>query len=368
MSTGASSRAAPGLLDGMRVLDFSVWRPMPHATQVLADLGAEVLKVEPPGGDPMRQYPEIFASVARGKRSIELDLRSDASRARALELAVEADVVCEGWRPGVADRLGVGYDAVAAVNPGVVYCSLSGYGQTGPWRDVPGHDVNYQALAGALAPPRAGEREPAVPRLPTADLEGGTMCALLVCAAWARQRATGEGERIDVSMTDVVSWWVGAHSGVAHVDAEARTGGSPGYGVFRTRDGRWLALGVLAEARLWQAICRALDLPDLADAPFAARLADAETVNARVRTAVGALDAADATKRLLAEGAPVSPVNTPEDAAAHEQLVARAAFVETAVGAVPDLPALLRVHPRASHTSIPRIGEHPDGFTPRPAG
>src|SRR5437868_4870850 len=159
----------PGMLGGMRVLDVSSWRPMPHATQVLCDLGAEVLKVEPPGGDPMRHYPELFAAIARGKRSIELDLRTDAGRARALELAAQADVVCEGWRPGVADRLGVSYDAVRAVNPTVIYCSLSGYGQTGPWRDVPGHDVNYQALAGALTAGASGVA-PAVPRLPAADL------------------------------------------------------------------------------------------------------------------------------------------------------------------------------------------------------
>src|SRR5437868_931464 len=151
----------PGMLGGMRVLDVSSWRPMPHATQILADLGAEVLKVEPPGGDPMRAYPQLFAAIARGKRSIELDLRSDAGVARALELAVVADVVFEAWRPGVADRLGLGYEAVAAVNPEVIYCSLTGYGQTGPYRDVPGHDVNYQALAGALAPPRPPLREPA---------------------------------------------------------------------------------------------------------------------------------------------------------------------------------------------------------------
>src|SRR5205085_9070286 len=109
----------PGMLGGMRVLDVSSWRPMPHATQILADLGAEVLKVEPPGGDPMRAYPELFAAIARGKRSVMLDLRTDEGQARALELAARADVVCEAWRPGVAGRLGPGYDAVAAVNPAV---------------------------------------------------------------------------------------------------------------------------------------------------------------------------------------------------------------------------------------------------------
>jgi crotonobetainyl-CoA:carnitine CoA-transferase CaiB-like acyl-CoA transferase len=351
-----------GLLDGMRVLDLSVWRPMPHATQVLADLGAEVLKVEPPGGDPMRHYPELFAAIARGKRSVVLDLQTDEGRARALELAAEAHVVCEGWRPGVADRLGVGHAAVVAVNPTVIYCSLSGYGQTGPWRDVPGHDVNYQALAGALGAGAPGT-PPLVPRLPAADLEGGTMCALLICAAWAKRLRTGEGERIDVSMTDVVAWWVGAHTGVAHSDSNERTRGSPGYGVFETRDGAWIALGVLAEQRLWHSICRALDLPDLIDTTFATRLANVEEVNERVRKAIGACDATHVLARLREEGAPASPVNAAEDATVHEQLVARSVYLDTAAGLVPNLPAHLDVHPRQSPTAIPEVGADPEGFS-----
>src|SRR6476646_1915864 len=284
-------RCMPELLAGMRVLDLSVVGVSSKKTQILAELGTAALKLEPPGGDPMRGYPEIFASVARGKRSIELDLRRADDLARALDLAAEADVVCEAWRPGVADRLGVGYEAVRARRADVIYCSLSGYGAEGPLRDVPGHDVNFQALAGALAP-RDGAAS--VPRLPVADLEGGTVCALLVCAAWAHRLVTGAGERIDVAMTDVVAWWVGTTSGVVHTDAGGRTSGSPGYGVFRTRDDRWLALGVLAEARLWRAIAVALDLDDIVDLDFGARLAATASINERIGAAVGALDLDDA--------------------------------------------------------------------------
>ena len=116
--------------------------------------------------------------------------------------------MCESWRPGVADRLGLGYETVLAVNPSVIYCSLTGFGQDGPLRDVPGHDVNFQAIAGALAP-RGPDQAPEVSRLPVADLEGGTVSAVLICAAWAHRMATGLGERIDVAMADVVAWWVG---------------------------------------------------------------------------------------------------------------------------------------------------------------
>jgi crotonobetainyl-CoA:carnitine CoA-transferase CaiB-like acyl-CoA transferase len=353
--------AVAGLLAGMRVLDLSVWRPMPHATQILADLGAEVLKVEPPGGDPMRGYPEIFASVARGKRSIVLDLRTEAGLARALDLAAEADVVCEAWRPGVADRLGVGYEAVSARRPDTVYCSLSGYGAEGPLRDVPGHDVNFQALAGALAP-RDGVAT--VSRLPVADLEGGTVCALLVCAAWARRQTDGVGERIDVAMTDVVAWWVGTTSGVLHREATGRTAGSPGYGVFPSRDGRWVALGVLAEQRLWDAIAHALELDDLVGVDFAGRLARTSEINAAVAGRIAALDAHDAIARLDAAGAPVSPVLTPEETTVHPQLRARDIHVRTEAGLVVGLPARLAGGGRRVSADIPGVGEHPDGFGP----
>ena len=351
-----------GLLDGMRVLDLSVWRPMPHATQALADLGAEVLKVEPPGGDPMRSYPEIFASVARGKRSIELDLRSAAGHARALELAAEADVVCEGWRPGVADRLGLSYEHVRAVNPTVIYCSLSGYGQDGPLAGTPGHDVNFQAIAGALAPRRAGGEPPTVPRLPVADLEGGTVCALVICAAWARRLHTGVGERIDVAMADVVAWWVGTSSGVAHAESETRTHGSPGYGIFETNDGRWIAVGVLGEQRLWDALCRALELDDLEGLAFDARLARTAEVNAAIGRAISVLECADALARFDAQGAPASVVLSPEEAAEHPQLAGRGIHVPTAAGTVVGLPARVDSDGRTVSSRLPAVGEH-DGFT-----
>jgi crotonobetainyl-CoA:carnitine CoA-transferase CaiB-like acyl-CoA transferase len=336
-------------LEGMKVLDVSAWRPMPHATQILADLGAEVLKVEPPGGDPMRGFPEIFARIARGKRSVVLDLKSDAGRDRALELAAEADVFCEAWRPGVADRLGLGPDAVMALNPTVIYCSLSGYGQTGPWRDRPGHDINFQAVAGALrrGPDEAPE---AAPRIPVADLEGGTVCAALVCAAWARRLQTGEGARLDVAMADVVAWWIGPASGAAVAGSERRTGGVGGYGTFATADGGWVALGTLTEQHLWDAVCRAVGLSDLVGLGPSERIADAAGLNGRLAAAVADLDLEVALERFTAEGAPASPVLVAEDAAAHEQLVARRAYDATPGTRPP--PGL----------EVPAAGDH-HGFT-----
>ncbi len=144
--------AATALLSGLRVLDLSIWRPGPYATSLLVALGADVLKVEPPGGDPMRHYRGLFEAINAGKRSVELDLKDGAGQAQALALAAQADVLVEGFRPGVMARLGLDEGTVRAINPGIVYCSISGYGQQDARAALPGHDVNYQAWAGALTP------------------------------------------------------------------------------------------------------------------------------------------------------------------------------------------------------------------------
>jgi crotonobetainyl-CoA:carnitine CoA-transferase CaiB-like acyl-CoA transferase len=335
---------------------------MPHATQILADLGAEVLKIEPPGGDPMRAYPDIFASLARHKRSIVLDLKSDDGRARALELAAEADVFCEAWRPGVAERLGLGYEALSAVNPAIIYCSISGYGQTGPWRDLAGHDLNYQALGGAVAPRPHDTAEPTVPRLPAADLEAGTLAALLVCAAWAKRHQTGRGERIDVAMADAIAWWIGPHSDVRVEGAARSSGGHPAYGVFRTADDRYLALAPLGEQHLFDGICGALGLDDLVGLPFLQRLDQSDEINSRVADAMAKLDADDAFDRLREAGAPVSTVLTPEEMVRHPQIQARGIVVDADGSPVMALPAMLSQNPRRGSGPLPAVGAH-DGFS-----
>jgi crotonobetainyl-CoA:carnitine CoA-transferase CaiB-like acyl-CoA transferase len=354
-----SSRS--GLLDGMRILDAGIWRPVPHATQLLADLGAEVLKIEPPGGDPMRTFPDIFRDVASHKRSIVLDLQSEAGRARALELAARADVFCEGWRPGVADRLGVGYDALHAVNPAIIYCSVSGYGQTGALTGVPGHDVNYQALAGAMARANASD-DPAIPRVPIADLAAATVAALAITAAWANRLRTGEGERIDVAMTDVVASWIGPRSGNAIRGRTEPSRGSTGYGVFHCADGGWLALGVIAEDHLWAAVCDGLGIAELGALKHFERLDRYEECQAAVIDSCAALARDVAVERLAAAGAPVTPVLTPEEMGEHPH------FRERGVIATDDdgelricFPAVFKDHPAR------RAGPNPDPDADRDA-
>jgi crotonobetainyl-CoA:carnitine CoA-transferase CaiB-like acyl-CoA transferase len=352
-----------GLLDGMRVLDAGIWRPVPHATQMLADLGAEVLKIEPPGGDPMRTFPQLFRDVAGHKRSVELNLRTPEGRARALELVAGADVFCEGWRPGVAARLGVGYETVRAANPSIIYCSVSGYGQTGPNVERPGHDVNYQALAGALTS-RPGEA-PAIPRVPIADLAAGSVAAFCIAAAWARKLRTGEGERIDVAMADVVASWSGTSSGNVLRGRTRPAGGSTGYGVFACADGGWITLAVISEDHFWQAVCDALDLPpELHGLGHLERLDRFEDCQSAVTTAVAGLTRADALERLTRAGAPVAPVYDPAEMTADEQFRSRGVVFDAGDGTARlGFPARLTEHPVYEPGPTPVVDGNPEGWS-----
>jgi crotonobetainyl-CoA:carnitine CoA-transferase CaiB-like acyl-CoA transferase len=265
-------------LSGTRILDLSRLLPGPVATLHLADLGAEVIKVEDTGtGDsgrflgPMHGTTSwFFETVNRNKRSLCLDLKRPDGVAVFLDLCRGADVVVEGFRPGVMDRLGVGYDAVRAVNPRTVYASITGYGQTGPLRHRAGHDINYIGYAGVLDQTGPAGGPPVVPNFQIGDVLGGALMALVgILAALTEARTTGRGRHVDVAMTDAVL----AHavfplvSVVSAGSAPARgegllSGGVPCYGVYPTRDGRYMAVGALEE-KFWRTFCTALGRPDL---------------------------------------------------------------------------------------------------------
>lgn len=302
-----STAMNPAHLSGLRVLDLSIWRPGPYATSLLVALGADVLKVEPPGGDPMRQYAGLFESINAGKRSIELDLKDGDDGERAMELAREADVLVEGFRPGVMARLGLAVDTVRRANPALVYCSISGYGQHDPRAELPGHDVNYQAWAGALAPDGGPAR---ISPLPIADLAGGMTAAFGICAAVLGRHATGEGAYLDVSMTDVLATWTG-RTGSADDDTAASSSPSgplPGYGIFDTADGAQIALGVISEQHFWSNLCTVLGLGDLAGLTFGDRSARGAETQDAVAAAVAGRCRDELVAALSAAGVPVAPV------------------------------------------------------------
>lgn len=318
------------LLAGLKVLDVSRLLPGPFCTLYLAQLGAEVIKIEEPdGGDYTRALsPELFALVNRNKRSLTLDLRQTQGVEIFHRLAAEADVVIESFRPGVMDRLGCGYDTLKALNPRLVYAALTGYGQTGPYRDRAGHDMNYCAYAGALD--QIGNAAgPALANTQIADLAGGALsCALGILAAVHGARASGRGCYVDAAMLDgTLALQVAALSTLRALGrtqprgADMLSGALPNYSLYECADGQWFALGAL-EPKFWQAFCTAAGQPELGrrvPAPGAAgetaRTATAALFRTRTR---------DAWEALLAPAdACASGVYTLEEALANEQVQAR---------------------------------------------
>jgi len=257
-----------GPLAGVVVLDLSSVGPAARGTRLLADYGATVVKVGPvPGRGPAPVTPPFFAySALRGMRRVQLDVRHDDGREAFLALAAGADVVVESFRPGVVDRLGIGYEAVRAANRRVVYCSTSGYGQDGPRRQWAGHDLNYLAVGGYLASSgRRADGGPPVPGATVADAAAGGMhAALAICAALMERNRTGEGTFLDVSVADGVLWLMSLAA-----DEALATGAAPGpghdvltgryacYDTYRCGDGRWVAVAAI-EAKFFANLCRAL--------------------------------------------------------------------------------------------------------------
>lgn len=250
-------------LHGVRVLDLTTLLPGPLATLLLAEAGATVMKIEPPGGDPIRhQGPHDahgasvpFQMLNRGKHLRTLDLKAAGDRDRAIELARSADVLVEQFRPGVMDRLGLGATALQALNPRLIYCSITGYGQSGPRAQRAGHDLNYVAEAGLLANVAGHDGAPVMPPTLVADIGGGSWPAVInILLALYSRGPDGRGRRLDIAMADNVwpfqllplaKYWA---AGAAPVPgADALVGGLPRYNLYETRDGRWLAVGALED-------------------------------------------------------------------------------------------------------------------------
>jgi crotonobetainyl-CoA:carnitine CoA-transferase CaiB-like acyl-CoA transferase len=270
------ARAKP--LSGLRVLDLTRLLPGPLATQHLADLGADVVKIEDTGaGDYARtmgaepgQTSVLFKLINRNKRALRLDLKRPEGVAVFRRLTSSADVVIEGFRPGVMDKLGIGYERLAEINPRLVYCSITGYGQDGPYAQRAGHDINYIGYAGVLDQIGAAGGPPVLPNFQIGDLLGGALAPLVgLLAAVIDARATGRGRRVDVAMTDAVF----AHAVFALAalltrrtppprGADLLSGGVPCYGVYATSDGRHMAVGAL-EKKFWERLCDTLQRPDL---------------------------------------------------------------------------------------------------------
>jgi alpha-methylacyl-CoA racemase len=346
------------------VLDLSTVGPAARATRLLADYGARVIKVGPvPSADASPIEPQFFAySGHRGMGRVLVDLKDDDGRAAFLALADAADVVVESFRPGVVDRLGIGYAAVSTRNPGVVYCSTTGYGQDGPHAQWAGHDVDYLAVGGFLGMSTPGvDGAPPLPGATIADAAaGGLHAALAIAAALAGRASTGRGAYLDVSVAEGVLWLMSLA-----IDEQLALGGDivPGhdvlsgryacYGTYRAADGKWLAVGAI-EAKFFANLCTALGCPEQAAAQYdddrqaALRQTLAAAFAARTRDEwVAALAGVDTC---------VAPVLEVAEVAADPQFAARGVVGEATHptrGTFPQLAPLLAGMARGAEASLP---------------
>ena len=359
-------------LEGVKVLDLSMFLPGPHLTMMMADHGAEVIRIEPPAGEPTRALGASqngttvwFANTHRHKQSVVLDLKQPAAVEAFMRLAASADVVVEAFRPGVVDRLGIGPSAVRAVNPRIVYCSISAFGQTGPLAQRPAHDLSIAAESGIVSLNRGNDGEPGILGMPAVDMAASLMALSGILMALLRREKTGQGDTLDISMQDsIVSWTI---NNVSPVFAEGREldtttertlGGTAFYNVYRCADGRSITLGG-SELKFCENVLNALGRPDL--------LALCKLPPGRGQDAVRDFLAQTFLTRPLAEWERFfadidccwAPVKGLAEAMRSDHLKAREMRIEVAGGQTQlGLPIKFADEPGAIRPGAPALGEH----------
>jgi crotonobetainyl-CoA:carnitine CoA-transferase CaiB-like acyl-CoA transferase len=365
-------------LEGIRVLDLSQFLPGPHFTMMMADHGAEVIRIEPPSGEPTRVIGSRqsgasvwFRNTHRGKKSVVLDLKRAQGVAAFLSLAAAADVVVEAFRPGVVSRLGIGYDAVRAVNPGIVYASIAAFGQTGPMAQRPAHDVSIQAETGIVSLGLGSDGRPVLPHMPSADMASSLMAMNGVLMALLRRATTGVGDYIDISMQDsLVSWLVNV---VGPVFAEDRDlvlenergfGGNAFYNVYACSDGRFLTLGG-SEIKFAANLLTQLGRPDLIELCKLPPGPGQAPVREFLRQTFAAQPLAHWETYLAPIDVCWAPVRTLREALASEQVRSRGMRQEVEQqgfggGRVDQLgiPIRYREEPGRIDPEVPQLGEH----------
>ena len=399
-------------LSGLRVLDFTQNLPGPYATMILRGLGAEVIKIEPPRGDVARVFSRLFSIVNAGKKSVVLDLKSEEARAHLDRLLASADVVVEGFRPGVMAKFGASPDEALTKNPRLVYCSISGFGQEGPYHEDPGHDLNFQALTGVCHMMRDADDRPLGAALPIADLSAAMTASTSILAALYEREKTGKGRAIDVAMVDALLSWayvwaegltpsdarlsaaveptqsvlskaatglpaalgslleraassLGSEAVKERVDAvgerlkasrryqqitRLRLHALPHYAVYKTKDDRWLSIGIVDEDKFWRALCSALGFPGVGGLPMIGRFVASTPLRRLIASAIAKRDLWQWLEDLDRNAIPVAPVLTVEEALADPQLTGRRLDVVRSPWALQG--------PVDDH--VPELGEHTD--------
>lgn len=356
-------------LDGIRVLDLTRLLPGPYATQLLADAGADVVKVEDPKrGDYARETPpyteegvgRLFDAVNRGKRSVALDLTDESDRNAFYALAAEADAVVEGFSPGTVEKLGVDYDTLTEYNEDIVYCSVSGYGQTGDFRDRAGHDLNYLASVGVLdANRRDTDEQPRIPGVPIADMTGGLFAAFSVATALLSRELGAGGAYIDTSLADA-AFSASQPLSMLAFDDDPRpgrtplTGQFPWYDTYEAAEGGHVALAALEEP-FWESFCEAAERPDLVDYHGTTDPAELEALRDELEDVFAERTAAEWEDRCGEDGM-LARVRTPREAVRTDHFRERGIVHDGRVG----FPARVDGTVPSNGEDVPERGEHTD--------
>jgi CoA:oxalate CoA-transferase len=371
---------AAGPLSHLRVLDLTEFLAGPYGTQILGDLGAEVIKVESARGDNSRHVPPnfidgsstYFTCINRNKHSVVVDLKTLEGIEIVRELAQRSDILFENRRPGVLARLGLSYDELSRLNPGLIWCSVSGFGQDGPDRNAAAYDMIVQAVSGGMSLTGEKDGRPVRAGVPIGDMAAGLYGVIGILAALARRNETGLGEQIDVAMLDVQVAFLNyqaaqyLHSGKVPGRQGREHDSLPTYRCFEARDGREIAVTANTD-KMWEDMCRVLGRADLVtDARFATMLdrnRNRAALIAELEAAFKTRDAGEWVTLLRAEGVPVGPINTIDRALAEPQVVHRNMVIELAGeqseqrARVPGNPIKLRNAERKEHRFPPRLGQ-----------
>ncbi len=353
----------PGPLQNVKILSLAWQYPGPYCTLLLADMGAEVIILERPGtGDPARLFPYFFKGLNRNKKSLTVDLQSVKGQEICRTLAKKMDVFTEGFRPGLAKRLGIDYDTIKKINPNIIYASISGYGQDGPYRNWPAHDLSYQGIAGMLSTVISQGGQPPAPTVPIADLSSGMFAAIGILAALNHRHQTGQGQYLDISMTDgLVSWMSAPITMYAHT-GQSFFAREPAFGIFETKDGKYLTLSIAHEDIFWANLCHVIGREDLAKLPREQRITRYEELRTILAQALQAKTREEWVKILPEANVAAGPAYDMSEVHEDPQLKHREMIfdMETAEGKLRQAanPIKFSVTPTEIKLPPPKLGEH----------
>ncbi len=364
-------------LAGIKVLDLSRYLPGPFCTQMLADFGAEVIKIEDLGGDLMRHVPPMieaesagFYSVNRNKKSVTLNLKTEEGKAIFKTLVSSSDVVVDQFRPGVMDKMGLGYDQLRQVNRGIIYCSITGYGLNGPLRDAAGHDLNYLSLAGITGLNGTYKGMPAICGMQIADIAGGTLYAIIaILLALTSRQKTGQGQLCDIAMMDgsisLLALTLGQWSGwgkLSEMGDDLLSGGYAFYQIYRTKDDKFVSLGAL-ENKFWAGFCNKLGKPNYVKQQFDKSLQ--RDMIADIQMLMQEKTRDEWVEYFADSDICFTPILSLEEMCEHPQVLARDMIVKLSNVrgsgkdmALTGVPVKLSGTPGVAKMSFPRLGEH----------